>query len=1124
MVGFFFLIMLVLKVMLTDATVSDCTVMWDSAPHSWIPPLKWDPNVSCCSWSGVICNADMRVTRISIFHGSIDPPYMLTSFEPLGGTLPSAWQYLTELERIVLAGTGIGGTLPKEWGNGGLSKIVELNLIVNAFTGFLPPEWGNLTEVEVIDVSGNMLAGTIPASWSTFPKLKILGLGRNKLSGTLPSVLPQSLTNLILYDNMFYGTLPAGWSSLKLIQVLDAGELPLLSGTLPPEWASLNESLEQLDMPGNLGIGGELPPEWNALIKLTQIDVSRNSLSGTLPTCWQSLKQLTTFSVGSNNFVGPLPCEWIDNLRNLQVLDVSSNQLNGTVCEDSIANSSSLALLVVSNNRFELPLKLFEHRNLSKLCLLMSGNMLSGQLPSVLHGPAACLVLSRNNFTGTAPRQTGSLLVDLSSNSLSGTLPCMTSNLSTVSLRFDNNELVSLADETTSCSMPWLTSLTAAGCPLDSLPQQIDILFPSLQVFSAANCKVQNGSTPNFPKNQMQILDLSGNDFSGGSTPIARVMSSTAAQYINVAPYKNPVSISLHPGDVCAQENPLCLMVLDMCSAINTTTQATSYGKISQCIVGNLLVFLSHRDNMSMTFDFWYLANYAETIWVPAEIIATPWSFIQYGLSGYYRALLIPLDLPVSVEQPEPGWNNSISVLQPMLSGQLKFTGLASAVLLNNVTYKLVVRITALDRNTICGKIQFSFAENFSPSNCQSTLYAVPYTTSCVACPVHSSCNGSSQLIAALSWRPSASLLPLYPCDAGSGGCAESSSGTTCASGYTGTLCSVCAAGFGNSFGSCVTCWTQWVNYLSTIVGGIAGLMVITFAVVKSMAPPPEVPTTVRSVVVSCVTTSISLLSNHFSLNAPLVSTKVFAYLHPIAQKTVHAQASCGSIPLARLNAIGCLFPNFDAVGQLGFLLLALPSIILVEALLVKYVLRAGGKIAATVCVSHLLYMSVISHAALLFQYDTYQFYDITEYLTQPSMALGISVATSLEITSLHTDRRIQFEDNSGGIILAVVALVVVGCGAPAAFVFAFQNRAAEQQKKFLYLTKKYTSQCWYWECVIASRKALTVIFTAGLFRYAVPQLQIYILVLVAYVALHEKQAPSQSISKLLREFHAQVQ
>ncbi|CAB9501366.1 Leucine Rich Repeat [Seminavis robusta] len=194
--------------------------------------------------------------------GSIPPElYMLTHLKTLSygvnslqGTIATEIGKLTDLEGYELAKHRNGGVVPTEFGL--LKKLRALVLSDNNHQGSIPSEIWQLTNLETILMSRNHdLRGTLPSVLGTFRKLRWINFEDSDLTGTIPSEVGQveSLEVIAVGGNSEFGLL----SSMGR---LDLGSNSL-SGTLPDELSSLQQSLYTLNVAGNELLSGTIPDE-----------------------------------------------------------------------------------------------------------------------------------------------------------------------------------------------------------------------------------------------------------------------------------------------------------------------------------------------------------------------------------------------------------------------------------------------------------------------------------------------------------------------------------------------------------------------------------------------------------------------------------------------------------------------------------------------------------------------------------------------------------------------------------------------------------------------------------------------------------------------------------------------
>lgn len=233
-----------------------------------------------------------------------------------------------------------------------------------------------------------------------------------------------------------------------------------LEGPLPDSFMAL-DTLESLDLRGNLGLTGPLPPlhQWPAL---TQLNLSFNQFTGPLPSPWR-MPRLQSLVLSNNLLTGPLP--ELSGLPALQNLRLNHNQLSGTL--PPLGQLGALQSLDLSFNQFSGPLPELSHLSqlnsfladwnhfqgplpnpsglLQLQSLSVSGNRLSGPLPPLRNLPAlSVLALDHNQLSGPLPRvldlpQLGQL--NLAYNLFTGPLPQLSALHQLKRLQVEGNQL-----------------------------------------------------------------------------------------------------------------------------------------------------------------------------------------------------------------------------------------------------------------------------------------------------------------------------------------------------------------------------------------------------------------------------------------------------------------------------------------------------------------------------------------------------------------------------------------------------------------------------------------------------------------------------------------------------------
>ncbi|KAI3962677.1 hypothetical protein MKW92_006106 [Papaver armeniacum] len=331
------------------------------------------------------------------------------SHNNLTGAFPSCFVKLKHLRMIHLSNNKLHGALPPP-----ARDLLMIDLSNNKFSGKISTEFGKrLSNAYVITLSGNNLSGTIPSSlFPTKPKFETdsIDLSNNQLSGIIPTNI--GYCGFLRYLNL-------GTNNLT-------GKFP---GVL-----ELEKTLKYLQLSNN-HLDGTIN-FINTLHKLEFLNLEYNNFEGRIPTGLGSLQDIKYLSLRSNKLTGSIP-EEITHLQKLQILDLALNNFSGHIPQklgnwSGLINNSypnddygDITLQMVTKGNVIQVKKLYNYSTLIDL----SCNSLNGSIPKeiVLLKVLSSLNLSHNRFSDEIPESIGNLSalesLDLSANRLSGHIP-----------------------------------------------------------------------------------------------------------------------------------------------------------------------------------------------------------------------------------------------------------------------------------------------------------------------------------------------------------------------------------------------------------------------------------------------------------------------------------------------------------------------------------------------------------------------------------------------------------------------------------------------------------------------------------------------------------------------------
>ncbi|KAM3198149.1 hypothetical protein ACQJBY_073330 [Aegilops geniculata] len=350
----------------------------------------------------------------------------------------------TKLQELDLSDNNFTGPIPPQLGN--LTWLTSLELSNNHLTGRIPPELMHSTSLTNLDLSGNHLNGNVPAEIGSLFNLISLDLRNNSFTGVIMEEHFANLTSLKeihLSSNSFKIVLNSDWRPPFMLESASFGSCQM--GPLFPPWLQQQLEITQLDISSN-ALEGEFPDWfWSAFSHALYMDISNNQISGSLPAHLHGMA-FEELYLNSNQLIGPIPVL----PKNIYLLDISNNTFSGTIpsnlgaprlkmlsmhsnqisgyIPESICKLDFLMYLDLSNNTLEG--EIAQCSDISNLQhLILSNNSLSGKFPAFLRNSTSLkfLDLSWNKFIGRLPTWVGKLVdlrfLILSHNKFSDNIP-----------------------------------------------------------------------------------------------------------------------------------------------------------------------------------------------------------------------------------------------------------------------------------------------------------------------------------------------------------------------------------------------------------------------------------------------------------------------------------------------------------------------------------------------------------------------------------------------------------------------------------------------------------------------------------------------------------------------------
>ncbi|KAL3733429.1 hypothetical protein ACJRO7_022882 [Eucalyptus globulus] len=473
-------------------------------------------SVGYCSLGGIFPDSVFRLPSLTTLY--------IYGNDNLFGILPKS-NWTSPLETLSLYRTGFSGEIPDSIGN--MKNLTVLDLENCKFTGYIPSSMRNLNQLQVLWIDGNSFSGVI--EFELFTKLKNLrklyvsqelNLIYDTLEYTFPKLEVLSLISCNLTKFPFFLNSLKRLTQLYLSSNGISGEIPMWF------WGISHDTLELLDLSNNLFEGGIQLLQWKKLSSIYlsnnsfhgplpilppstyYFDASYNNFTGEIPSLICQFSSLLELELSNNNFFGNMPLYFGNITNNLQYLILSNNKLQGPLPR-SLVKCVNLLTLDLSHNEFN---DVFPHwlgaRQLYSIDL--RSNKFYGRINLTAFGlsfPALeSLVISNNNFTGH--------FIDLSNNNFGGPIPLPSPVTYYYSIASNNitGKIPSLICNATQLVIIDLSNNSLTG----SLPRCLTNFSTDLSILNLRMNHLE-GKIPHFfsSRSGLITLDLSQNQFEG---------------------------------------------------------------------------------------------------------------------------------------------------------------------------------------------------------------------------------------------------------------------------------------------------------------------------------------------------------------------------------------------------------------------------------------------------------------------------------------------------------------------------------------------------------------------------------------------------------------------------------
>lgn len=497
------------------------------------------------------------------------------------GRLPEFVGSLKNLRYLNLSGMPFMGMVPRQLGNLSKLQCLDLSngkgmhstdiswLPHLLWLRYLDLSRVNLTTIydwpHVINMNRNLRAlhlsdcslssASQSLSQLNLKRLEKLDLSENNFNHSLESCWFWNLTSLKyldLSDNMLYGEVPIALGDMTSLQVFELLNYEGAPCTMEPNLLRNLCNLEILDIRQSLSYGNVTEMLDNLMYcsnnKLREVILGQNNLTGTLPTGLGKFTSLHTLLLYDNQLTGSVPYD-IGLMISLTDLDLSSNNLTGEITEKHFAGLKSLKNIDLSYNQdlkivlgpewlppFRLDVANFALcqigpafpswlQRLDEVGWLdVSHTGITGQFPhwfSTVLSKLIILRMSNNQISGCLPANMEIMsvrLLDLSSNQITGDIPTLPPNLSSLDI---SNNMLSGRLASKNFGAPQLNNLRLSSNNIKGPIPGFVCELRYLEDLDLSN-NLLEGEFPQCSGRKLKYIDLSNNSLSGRFLPSLR--------------------------------------------------------------------------------------------------------------------------------------------------------------------------------------------------------------------------------------------------------------------------------------------------------------------------------------------------------------------------------------------------------------------------------------------------------------------------------------------------------------------------------------------------------------------------------------------------------------------------